>query len=356
MPITRTIHLSGSPYIFDRRRNAHPWETTLAHLQSSGVPGGAELAANWRMDSRVDNDRENQLMESGYFPSATISPEFSKAVSDYFTYHQCRQAGSTPEPGYASFENRANLIPHNQRPNRNHHLLHFASINRLLKFVLRAANPNRADFQIGLARLTGERPITTVISADVDRLANTLNAKGTDAVKKFARILSDALGETEPHWWAAFAHEVRGFAATGNWTNAVRTLGLGDFEPGERLLAWRYSPEIVGQLFRPTVAEARDSGFHFPSPPDLVYGITMPLSDGLAAVRELVHAPLKGDACYNACTGTIGIIENPPVPVVDIAHLSRWFRERRASHRSYLERQHHSSSTQHWLERHAGLP
>lgn len=350
------IPLNNYSYIFDRRRASHPWEASLVCLQNSSIPGLPALAANWRMDSRVDNVRENQLVGSGYFPTASSLPDFCKAVSNYFTYHQCRQAGAKPEPGYASTENSANLIPIDQRPARNHYLLHIASLNRLLKFVLRAENPNRTDFQIQLSRLTGERPITAVGIPEVEKLANTLNTLGLDGVKKFAFIVSGAIGENEPLWWAAFAHEVRNFSVSEDWTGAVCTLGLGAFETGERLLAWRYSPEIAGRLYRPTVAEARDNGFHFPSPPGLSYGITMPLLDGLSAVRELVHAPLKGAACFSACTGMIGKIENPPVPVVDEAHLPRWFSERRGKHRAYLERHHIAPSTQHWLERHSGLP
>lgn len=355
MASMRISHLVDYHYIFDRRHTAHPWEVALARLQGSSVPGVSALAANWRMDSRVDRTREEQLKGTGLFPSATYAPDFCKAVTDYFSYHQCRRADASPEPGYASAENSVNLIPVDERPARNHYLLHIASLNSLLKFVHRADNPNRADFQVQLSRLTGDRPIISVSKAEVDRLAETLNSMGTDTVKKFARIVSDALGENEPHWWAAFAHEIRSFAAAEDWTGTVRTLGLGDFEMGERLLVWRYSPEMTGRLFRPTVAEARDSGFHFPSPPDSVFGITMPLSDDLVAVRELIHSPLKGDACFAACTGMIGKIENPPVPVIDESHLTRWFDERRGSHRAYLVRQYLSRNTQNWLDRHAGL-
>lgn len=356
MPPRAIRLMSSNPFIFDRRRHDHPWETALSRLQTCNIPGMPALAANWRMDCHVDNIRENHLINSGCFPSTTNTTEFSKSVSDYFAYYQCLQAGATPEPGYAGAENGANLIPYGQRPNRNHYLLHLASINRLLKYVLRASNPNRADFQIQLARLSGERPLSNAVFSEVDKLADILNTKGPDTVKKFARIVSDALGSTEPHWWAAFAHEVRNFASTEDWTDTVRVLGLGDFEPGERLLAWRYSPELAGSLFRPTVAEARDSGFYFPSPPDSYYGITMPLSRGMAAVKELVHAPLKGDACYDSCTGSIGKIENQPVTVIDVSHFSLWFEERRKSHRSYLLHRHPDNSAQNWLGRHSVLP
>lgn len=356
MNSSNLISLHNYRYILDRRRNTHPWEQELERLQRSDVPGQPELAANWRMDFRVDDSRENLLMESGCFPSVTYSPDFVKAVSDYFSYHQCRRAGATPGPDYANAENSANLIPVSEHPARNHNLLHFASLNRLLKFVFRADNPNRIDFQIHLSDITGERPTAMTAHSEVDRLADTLNIKGPTVVKKFARIVSDALGENEPLWWAAFAHEVKNFSATEDWTGAVRLLGLGDFEVGERLLAWRYLPEKAGRLFRPTVAEARDNGFHFPSPPNMAYGITMPLSDGLVAVRELIHSPLKGDACFEACTGFIGRIASPPVPITAPSQFARWFGERRTKHRACLLRHHLSNSTQNWLERHAGIP
>jgi|GEM_PF-1313345 len=356
MTSRHVIHLNGKPYIFDRRRHAHPWEAELARLHSSAVPGAPALAANWRMDARVDDARENQLTESPLFPSTTVSTDFCKAVTDYFAYHQCRQVGATPEPDYASAANSSNLIPVAQRPSRNHFLLHIASINRLLTIILRAANPNRADFQIQLSRLTGERPLTSATFREVDRLADSLTAMGPDTVKRFARITSDALGENEPFWWAAFAHEIGNFAATEDWTEAARTLGLGHLETGERLIAWRYSPELLAGLYRPTVAEARDSGFHFPSPPGSDYGITMPLTDAAVAVKELLHAPLKSDLSFAYCTGTIGKIENPPAPLNAVSDISRWFSERRSGHRAYLGRQFLSDGAQNWLRRHAGLP
>lgn len=325
-------------------------------LQLDAAPGHSSLAANWRMDFRVDRSREEQLNESGSFPSVTNSVEFSKAITDYFSYHQCRQAGVIPEPGYSGAGNMGNLIPVAERPSRNHHLLHIASINSLLRFVLRSSNPGRTDFLLRLARLIGGRPITTANMTEIDSLADSLNDKGADTVKEFARAISDALGPNEPHWWAAFSHEVRNFAVTDDWTGAVQTLGLGHLEPGERLLAWHYSPEMVGQMFRPTVAEARDSGFHFPSPPGAAYGIAMPLASGLATVKELVHAPLKGILCNATCTGRIGRIDTPPVPLDDATRIFDWFTEKRISHRTYLSRHFLAGNAQRWLTRHADLP
>lgn len=350
------IDLENIGYVFDRRQALHPWEPAIDQLQNSSVPGYAGLAANWRIDHRVSSAREEELKGSGYFPTTEASFSFVKSISDYFSYCQCRSVNNELKAGYAGDTNIANLIPRTERPARNHKLLHFSSLNALLRFIFRD-RIRIADLQIQLSDLIEDRPITTVTASEVDRLADAINAKGSDAVKSLARILSDALGENEPHWWAAFAHEVGNFSVTDDWTDAVRVLGLGHFEVGERLLAWRYSPEIVGRMFRPTVAEARDSAFHFPSPPKVSYGITMPLDDGLVALKELIHAPLKGDVCADSCIDLIGKVANPPIPVNDSFDLHQWFIQRRNTHREYLLNQNGFDDVMcNWIYRHRGLP
>lgn len=177
-----------------------------------------------------------------------------------------------------------------------------------------------------------------------------------EAIQEFARELSDALGDNEPHWWAAFAHEIGDLSSSTDWTDAVRKTGQGHVEQGEWLLAWRYSPEVVGKLYRPTVAEAGAYSFHFPSPPLANYGIAMPLAEGLPAVRELIHAPLKGEISGEACIG-FGRVLNAPVPVRESPGMAAWFQARRREHAEALVlHQPSNNPVRVWLQRHAILP
>ena len=229
-------------------------------------------------------------------------------------------------------------------------MLHVASVNRLLKFIYRGGNENLADFQIGLRRLTGNRSPSDINDTEVEKLVAVMQSKGEETVKKFARFISDALGDSEPLWWAAFSHEIGELLSFTDWTDAVRKTGLGHLEPGEWLLAWRYSPEIAGRLYRPTVAEAGANGFHFPSPLMTAYGITMPLKETMPAVRELIHPPLKGEISEESCIGCFGKIERDPVELRNANDILPWFEKRRQMHGDYLARQQPLAKP--WLQRH----
>ena len=342
------VTLNSKAFLFDRLRQAnHPWLGALNSLEKSVAPGHAPLAQNWRMDSRVDATREQHINSSGCWNDTKA---FEAAVWDYFVHFQCRSPAIPPLAAYVEKENSCNLIPANERPSRNHPLLHLASVNRLLKFIYRGGNENLADFQIGLRRLTGNRSPSNINDAEVEKLVAAMQSKGEETVKKFARLISDTLGDFEPLWWAAFAHEIGDLQGLTDWTDAVRKTGLGHLEPGEWLLAWRYSPEIAGRLYRPTVAEAGANGFHFPSPLMTVYGITMPLIKDMPAVRELIHPPLKGEISEESCIGCFGRIEHDPVELRNANDILPWFEKRRRLHGDYLARQQPLAKP--WLQRH----
>lgn len=348
--------LNSKPFLFDRRRaKKHPWLDALNKLEKSNVPGNTPLAKNWRMDSHVDFTREQHLKDSGCFPKNGEVRDFGASIREYFEHFQCRSPITHPCASYVEVENASNLIPVDKRPSRNHYFLHLASLNRLLRYIYRGGNETLVDFQIAVRRLTNSRPPSDTTDAEIERLTGTLQSKGAEAVKAFARIVSDALGNSEPLWWASFAHEIGDLSGTLDWTNAVQKTGLGHFERGEWLMAWYYSPEIVGKLYRPTTAEAGTSGFYFPSPPTSICGITMPLIEGMPAVRELIHAPLKGEVSEEACIGNFGRIENNPIELKDANTLLDWFEERRRTHGSYLVQQSPHIAIYEWLQRHQVL-
>lgn len=353
MTTSSSTGLDGLPYLFDRRRSEHVWLKALDELRRSDVLGHSAVAENWHMDPRVDTKREQSLMDSGCYPATGRSPAFDRAIQDYFTHFQCLAPLAPNYPGYFEEANVANLIPLEERPARNHRLLHFASVNRLLGRILRGDNPRLADFQLELRRLIGARPPRSASGDEVSALVVTLQEQGVDVVKQFARAVSDALGDREPLWWAAFGHEIGDLSGKTDWTFAAQLTGLGHLDTGEWMLAWRYSPEIAGRLYRPTVAEANCNGFHFPSPPLMPYGIAMPMAVGQPAVRELVHPPLKGDACAEGCIGVFGRIETALADIAGYKRLNTWLAERRRSHSYFLSKTCPAAiPTALWLRRH----
>lgn len=356
MAATLLASSNSANYLFDRAHSVHPWFSDLGAMQADATAGHAPLAQNWRMDSRVDGGRELHLDSSGCFPAGNSGLGFEAAIREYHIHFLCRSSYIAPLSAYVEPPNAGNLIPLDLRPARNHHLLHMASLKSLLRFALGAYCPGKTDFEIALWQLSGLRLANSPSADEIERLVVTLQAKGEGAIKEFARELSSALGDTEPHWWAAFAHEVGDLVAMDDWTVAVQKTGQGHVEPGEWLLAWRYSPEVVGNLYRPTVAEAGAYAFHFPSPPLANFGITMPLANGLPAIRELIHAPLKGDISAESCIG-FGKVQGDPISVRSASGMGPWFQARRHEHADHLiQHQPPHVTAQGWLTRHGVLP
>lgn len=338
-------------YLFDRSAGNPVWLASLADFERDGDPTHAAVAQNWRMDGRVDRQRETQLCASSHFPSGRSGSGFQSALREYFLHRLCRSPSADPGPEYASPANQGNLIADADRPLRNHPLIHLASLNRLLGLIFQGL-PGKAGLQRKWYELTGYRAVSDINPASIDRLIEALRQRGLDGVRAFVGALSDALGQTEPHWWAAFAYEIGDMAPWGNWTSAIAKTGQGHLRQGEWLLAWRYPPDIVGRLYRPTVAEAGDNAFHFPSPPNASYGVAMPLVPGAPAIREVIHPPLKGDTCMEACIG-IGRIEDEPAPD---SGAGGWLATRRSDHARALAAQFSpAQSAGLWLQRH-GLP
>jgi hypothetical protein len=338
-------------YLFDRARSAHPWLAALDALQAGSAPGHAVLAQNWRMDGRVDLAREAHFDSAGCFPGDGSVGGFDIAIEKYYQDYLCRSPLAAPRAAYAESANQSNLIPFDERPHPNHRLLHLASVRRLLKYV-----SGKTDFELAVFKLAGVRLSTYSGNAEIEKLVHALQMRGLETVKKFARLLSDTLGDTEPHWWAAFSHEIGDLGATSDWTDAVRKTGLGHIVQGDWLLAWHYSPEMAGRLYRPTVAEAGKSPFHFPSPPGSSYGIAMPLVSGLRPVRELIHAPLKGDISAAGCIG-FGQVLGDPADMQGQHETASWFQARRREHGWELVANQPPHAPAHaWLLRHAILP
>lgn len=343
-------------YLFDRPRHGHPWQQMLTASENDNTVGMAQLTANWRMDHRVSEPLENVLAASGPFPSGATTT-IARAVGDYHLHYQCRPVDSIPEPPYRGSANSCNRIDMG-RISPAAHLVHIASLNRLLRFALRRSTPGRADLEAYLHGSFGLLPPDparkTQHETFCDQLARSLTAAGEAAIRELSRNLSEALGPGEPHWWASFSYEIDPYLTGDDWSGAIARTGLGHLEAGEWLLAWRYPAVDAAPLFRPTVIEAVDSGFHFPSPPSHPHGIAMDLSGGQLGVAKVVHAPLKEDDAAEFSLGRIGRVGSAYANIHNHAEMATWFRTTRNRHRKILTAT--LPADQSWIERHRALP
>jgi len=339
-------------HLFDRRRAAHPWFSALSRLENAEYPENRALAGNWRMDHRVVAEREEELRNSPAFHDLDRhGVGFDSAIQGYFQEALCRSGMVGGElPAYVADANRDNRIERD-RVAPNAHLLHLASLEGLLR---RVPDGFRFDVENALFELTGEyapEDLKALDRTQRDGIARGLQRAGFDAIREFAGLVADALGPTQPHWWAAFAYEVDDYLEGEDWSRAARVLGLGHLREGDWLLAWRYPVDWAGPLYRPTAVEAAQNGWHYPSPPGEPFGVTMPLAADLPAVKEVIHAPLKGDVNSDACLGRLGRIVTAPT-TLDNPKDTKWLERCRLDHAGRLHEYYETPSVANWLTRH----
>lgn len=352
-----TSKITALPIAFDRpQRGTANWDALLTDAETSPTVGHAQLAANWRMDFRVEEVREKQL-EHDCLPVGSLPELCSKHQYE----QQCLSPATPPGPACQRPENVLNRLPPNHfAPNT--HLIHLASLNSLMRFAVWRYAFGGADLA---AYLLTEHGLTMPNSPTdparhkvfCDTLANILNTAGLAATKAFAGRLSDALGPTEPHWWAGLAYDIDPLLAGDDWSEAAFRLGLGHMPAGEWLLAWRYPAKEASPWYRPSVLEAQDSPFHYPSPPSSPVGISMSLSAGTGGVCEIVHPPLKEDDAEEFNLGQLGLLkQNYAVSVHSDAERRKWFDDKRGQHRSYLQASYVTPIDNHWFARHLTRP
>jgi len=348
----------GAPFqLFDRTRVGHPWERALQETERADPDRHWAVAANWRMDHRVSPDRETgDLMAFPPFTAVTDARSWLKALDLYWKDEICRP-GSAASGGktsaYVRPTNAGNRIP--TRIAGFDQLVHVGSLNTIAGRI--ASLPGRTGVDLALQRIAQDlmlppphiRQGTPEFTRRISALAQGLNRTGARAVRRAVRLLADALGETEPPWWACYEHEIRDVLRSGNAENLGASLGLGHYEPGECLLIWVYRTDDAGPLFRPTVAEARQSPYHFPSPPGHEMGITMPLADGLPACREVLHRPLKGALAEARCTGEILFLSR------SLAQDSPRLAALRAHHWKRMKEELYTEELEAWGNRHSRL-
>jgi hypothetical protein len=335
--------------VFDRERDHHPWQEAFQEMQRLDVDRRWAVAANWRMDHRVSEDREwGDLEASGHFTSVRNANDWWEARKNYFQQEICQPV--TPGPtgkisAYGRPTNAANRIA--DRISAFDKLVHVASFSSLLRRVSRS--DRSAEVEAILHQLTGQRLLSNwgPLNAQVSMLARAMLALGPEVIRRIAGLLADSLGEQEPPWWASFVEEVQTALDSKNALALCVALGLGHLPTGDWLLVWRYPIKEAGPLYRPTVLEANDSPFHFPSPPGCALGITMPLDSAQAACREVLHRPLRGRAAVEFCTGELFFLERLPV-LRDNEVLVKL----RTQHRARIQRELSLTGLNAWMLRH----
>jgi hypothetical protein len=346
--------------IFDRENAGHPWNQAFDDLSSSDDPTHRAVRESWSMDHRVSGPREAAMLESGLFSESPNGQEWlAEERWNHFLTRICRP-GTADDSGPAT-ETTAHFNANiSARPAAKDRLVHAESLRGALRLIDNLGRASEdGEFERGLKRLCGRpfprrRPEEGVdgyraFCDRVDEVAAALGAAGPDGIRSLAGLACRTLAPTQPCWWACFADEVRSWLDADEGGSLCLALGLGHIDEGDWLLVWHYEVWQAGPLYRPTVIEANASPFHFPSPPRVAYGVTMPLDERLPACREVLHSPLKGELASECCTGTLLRVEN----------LGRLARARisplRKGHRQRLT-QDFGDRAQPWLARHQEEP
>ncbi|MBF0175155.1 MAG: hypothetical protein HQL83_17230 [Magnetococcales bacterium] len=360
-----------SLHVFDRPRDHHPWEEAFQELLP--LKGSAHytefslhvLSRNWGMDHRVPIEREQEMLQCPTFREKSDGSRWKPQIVTYYQEQICRPSrlpttGTTPPlPPSATVAptNQTNRIqvdlPSHER------LIHVASLNAILWRLNTSETGQTILFRERFRKRVG-LPFPEIpdngdrwqgFKSRIDDLADHLqeSTEGRATIQKMAGDLIHALGARQPPWWAGILSEASPFLERHDWTGLSRVLGLGHIEEGEWLLVWNYSVDDAGPLYRPTVVEANDSPYHFPSPPGSIFGITMPLDDKKTqGLRELLHPPLIKDRAEACCTGTLGRIDVPPV-TPSVANL----RQLRQDHWNRLKSTFKQDASIRWIERHS---
>ena len=345
--------------IFDRSSDGHPWAAGLARLLDDADPGRRAVAANWSIDGRVSEEREKEILASVELGGKRAGEGWWEGVWAYFhaNYHR-----KTPEfQPYLLPINQNNKVPRRHLP-PTIELVHVETFHGLVRWLRREGDGFERRFHT-VAEVNPPEPLpgeTLQEAESLDRLgaiAENLNEQGPDAVRAMVRAMFSSMPEERCFWWATFLEGFERYLDGKDATSISRALGLGHHLPGQWLVVWRYTLQDVhlslptADLYRPTVLEAGQFGYHFPSPAGYPYGITMPL-DGLpeGAYREVIHPPLSAEMAVERCTGKLLKIADPPISGDnDLLSL-------RQRHRTTLEATFPADLVEAWLQRHGDLP
>lgn len=330
-------------WVFDRQRPEHPWRNALAELRDSQDRSQAALAQNWQMDHRVTESREERLNASGEFGEVPNGGRWHEGVRRYFDRHLCASWEGHPSNHASNQVNRlhTSVVDFDE-------LVHIKGLRTTLRLIFRLGRA-QGSFLDSFLELTGHEFPSPIDSPQIDAIAISLQRLGAEAIKVFAGLLIDILGETQPPWWASFGEELASLLENRQGTELANALGIGHLGPRDWLLVWRYAVREVGTLYGPTVIEARDSAFHFPSPPDHSFGICMPLARDLPMCAEVVHRPLPPELAQESCTGNLLLCDEEEE---ETSRMYNGLEQCRSEHAVRLRTEFTSETQRSWMDRH----
>ena len=311
---------SLTTWIFNRPAVAeHPWSDALKDLEKSNDTGRMALCGNLRMDHRVESPREQSMLNTSFLGGRPTGESFLSQWKEYYQSALCCPATAVSEdrlPVYLRPYNDNNRVTH-KIPEFDQ-LIHVASLNGILwrlasdECVSSSAFARRflstTQCPVPVKKGNDRYSSRILFDREIDVLVEKLLQQDKGIIKKMAGLLCEALSSSQPPWWACFAEDVNTYVQTKDWDSLCKALGLGYLMENEWVLIWRYQAGVATPLFRPTLVEANDAPYHYPSPPSSQYGITMPLDLHQPNCREVVHPPLSAPDTEGSCTGEIGKI------------------------------------------------
>ena len=343
--------------MFGRLHPRHQWQAIFA-VQEAKSPADFKslsqkvICANWRIDQRVSSDREQNILTRPEFVGVATPQAWHKARRDHFKQTLCLPANPMPgfsQSAYRQQFNDGNIIARNKIAPHDQ-LVHVGSVTSMLWRIAKLDDEdNQRKFRSLFGRSIpsqrvhqGEKFVTEASS-----LCDAIAREGPGRIKDLAGFLMEALGNSQPPWWACFAREIHRQLKLPDWFAICRSLGLGHLEKGERLLLWRYPVSAVEFLYRPTAVEAHESPYHFPSPPSSAEGICMHLDPAEArCLREVMHEPPSPERAKEYCSGNLGLGIVAETLVSD--HSNTLFRSREL-HRAKLRKEFSGGADVLWL-------
>lgn len=294
--------LATLPLVFDRRRAKHGWLRAFSELETRD-DGWQHVVESWRMDHRVSPAREEEMLAAAELAGEPDGETWLVQRRRYFERALCRP--SWPEPGgvravYLEPSNDGNALPQRLIP-PHEQLIHAASLNAILWRLSSAELPGALDLKLRFEELTDrpfpERPLgggfydRAGFDAQVDEIATAVNARGADAIQGLGGALCEALGESQPPWWASFAQELMRYLQAEDWTGLCQALGMGHLEAGAWLIVWRYEVAVPARRYARTLpADGRGSREQ---------PVSLPVATGL----PLRHHHVAGAGWYAGVSG-----------------------------------------------------
>ncbi|MCX8518817.1 MAG: hypothetical protein ORN21_01615 [Methylophilaceae bacterium] len=268
------------PHLFDRGMpSKHPWQLGMVSLQDSVLVEERAVHGNLAMDHRVGATHEEWLVQT----QPTVSIDDLRA---YFTAQCC-----VPAPKFLG------------KPLRSLGATDLLHVTSLLRLLSRLGTQQLLELNDFLDEKEWDNGLKVDTKDDLankaPQIAQKLNELSEDAFREAIGFIHNLSSKTlpptgaSPPWWASPVREVEQQTELQNGPALLRLLGIKQFYEQDWLLVYRYRASDVGLLYQPTTLESNAYLFHFPSPPDVDAGLTMPLDSKSKPCLEYLHQPLN---------------------------------------------------------------